>query len=125
MDEAPAPQDYWAVLAFSRALSDLTTGALSTFEFLDEGGRYAIASNDSVRIYQLGDQAPIESAGFGGPDGSKESSIYSFLNISSDGGTVLYTDKDGIGGPLNLDPPRGSAIFVGSSATAIHGRRTS
>jgi hypothetical protein len=72
--------------------------------FLDGNGRYLIAANDAIRIYQIGQQAPVDSYEFGHPDGSNQQSPYSFIDASKDGRTVLYADESGQGGPLALDP---------------------
>ncbi|HKR49631.1 MAG TPA: trypsin-like peptidase domain-containing protein [Pseudonocardiaceae bacterium] len=72
--------------------------------FLDGNGRYIIAANNSIRIYQIGQQAPVDSYEFGPPDGSRQQSPYSFINVSRDGRTVIYAAENGIGGTLTLDP---------------------
>jgi hypothetical protein len=72
--------------------------------FLDGNGRYVIAANNSIRIYQIGQQAPVDSYEFGHPNGSKQGSPFSFIDVSRDARTVIYTDENGIGGPLALDP---------------------
>lgn len=73
--------------------------------FLDGDGRYAIAANNAVRIYQIGQKAPTEFYDFGNPDGSHEENPYSFIDVSKDGRTVLYTMAvDRIPRLLVLDP---------------------
>lgn len=67
-------------------------------------GRYLIAANNAVRIYEIGTPTPVDSYEFGRPDGSRQTTPYSFISASRDGSTVLYADEDGVGGPLALDP---------------------
>ncbi|MFC0432257.1 trypsin-like peptidase domain-containing protein [Kutzneria buriramensis] len=77
--------------------------------FLDGNGHYLVAANDAIRIYQIGQQAPMDSYEFGHPDGSQQQNPYVFRDFSPDGTTVVYAEGDGIGGagiggPLTLDP---------------------
>jgi hypothetical protein len=72
--------------------------------FLDGKGHYVIAANDSIRVYQIGKQAPVDSYEFGHPDGTRQQSPYSFIDVSRGTRTVLYEGENGIGGPLTLDP---------------------
>ncbi|SDY85250.1 hypothetical protein SAMN05421504_107183 [Amycolatopsis xylanica] len=72
--------------------------------FLGGDGRFVIAANNSIRIHQIGSQAPVDSYEFGHPNGSGQGSPYYFIDLSSDGKTVLYADDKGIGGTLSLDP---------------------
>ena len=72
--------------------------------FLDDSGHFMIAANDAVRIYQIGQQTPPDSYEFGHPDGSQAQNPYSFMDITKNGSTVLYTDANGSTTPLALDP---------------------
>ncbi|HWC83127.1 MAG TPA: trypsin-like peptidase domain-containing protein [Pseudonocardiaceae bacterium] len=76
----------------------------STGRFLNDSGRYALAANDSIHIYQVGRQTPVDTYEFGHPDGSQSQNPYSFRDISADGSTVVYADQNGNGGALVLDP---------------------
>ncbi|WP_217368133.1 WD40 repeat domain-containing protein [Kitasatospora sp. MMS16-BH015] len=71
--------------------------------FLDEDGRYLLASNNTVRTYQVGQRAPLDSYEFGAPPGESRSS-YRFMDTTRDGRTLIYSVSDGPGGPLVLDP---------------------
>lgn len=85
------------------SLTDITSTPWYA-SFLDGNGHYVIAANNSIRIYQIGMQAPVDSYEFGHPNGSRQDNPYSFINLSRDGRTVLYAGENGIGGPLSLDP---------------------
>lgn len=63
-----------------------------------------IAANNSIRIYQIGQQAPADSYGFGHPDGSREQDSFFFMDVSNGCRTVVFAAADGIGGPLELNP---------------------
>ncbi|GAB3157756.1 hypothetical protein GCM10027258_67290 [Amycolatopsis stemonae] len=83
------------------SLSDISSARWSA-GFLDGDGHYLIAANNSVRVYQVGKQAPVDSYEFGHPDGQQTQ--YTFINVAKDGRTVLYAGSDGLGGALALDP---------------------
>ncbi|ACU37036.1 S1 family peptidase [Actinosynnema mirum] len=74
--------------------------------FLDDEGRYLVAANNAVRVYRIGDKAPVDSYEFAFPD----SGNHHFVDVSADGGTVLYQEVGAFGGPggpggaLALDP---------------------
>ncbi|GAB2795088.1 nSTAND1 domain-containing NTPase [Amycolatopsis magusensis] len=85
------------------SLSDIT-GRRWWAGFLDGDGHYMIAANNSIRVYRIGEKAPAESYEFGRPDGARQQSPYTFVNVSKDGRTVLYAGEDGMGGALALDP---------------------
>ncbi|WP_370947512.1 hypothetical protein AB5J62_08105 [Amycolatopsis sp. cg5] len=74
--------------------------------FVDGEGHYLIAANNSIHVYQVGVQAPVDTYEFGHPNGSTQDNPYSFINAAKDGKTVLYADEKGIGGPLKLDPAK-------------------
>ncbi|MEV7930494.1 trypsin-like peptidase domain-containing protein [Kitasatospora sp. NPDC088779] len=71
--------------------------------FVDGDGRYLIAANGTVRIYQVGKDAYVDSYDFGRPRHRFADSSYSFADVSANGTTVLYVES-GSGGPLTLDP---------------------
>lgn len=70
---------------------------------LDGDGHYIIAANNSVRIYKIGQQAPVDSYEFGHPASGDQQSQYLFISMSRDGRTVVYADQLGMGGALTLD----------------------
>lgn len=82
----------------------LTSAPQFTGAFLDGNGRFLMAANNVIQIYQIGKHAYVDSYDFGHPLRSHSNNPYSFINVSLDGRTVLYADENGIGGPLALDP---------------------
>ncbi|MFD8493165.1 hypothetical protein [Amycolatopsis sp. NPDC059657] len=82
------------------------TSAPWVARFVDGEGQYVIAANNSIRIYRIGEPAPVDTYEFGHPNGSKRENPYNFIDLSSNGKTLLYTDEKGIGGTLSLDPAR-------------------
>jgi hypothetical protein len=72
--------------------------------FLDDKGRFLLAANNVVQIYQIGQHSYVDSYDFGRPFHSSSTAPYSFVDVSVDGRTVLYADENGVGGPLALDP---------------------
>ncbi|MFE9427580.1 trypsin-like peptidase domain-containing protein [Kitasatospora sp. NPDC006697] len=89
-------------------LRSITPDTLSSSQFavgfLDDNGRFEVAANNEVQIYQVGGHTSVGSYDFGRPADSTSASPYSFLSLSADGRTVLYLDDHGFGGPLALDP---------------------
>lgn len=80
---------------------DLVTPFVASF--LDDDGRFLLASNNAVRIYQVGQRAPQDSYEFGAPPGRTDRA-YRFMDASRDGRTIIYAHPSGPGGPLFLDP---------------------
>ncbi|MEE4596004.1 hypothetical protein V2J94_29615 [Streptomyces sp. DSM 41524] len=78
--------------------------------FLDSEGRFLLAANSTVQTYDIGKHRYLDSYDFGrladGTTGEPSTKKYSFIDVSKDGKTVLYSDEHGIGGPLALDPAK-------------------
>jgi hypothetical protein len=73
--------------------------------FLDGNGRFLLAANNTIRIYQVGERSYRDSYDFGHPADSRLQTSYLFIDVSLDGKTVLYYQDDSkVGGPLSLDP---------------------
>ena len=79
--------------------------------FLDDTGRYLLANNNKVQIYQIGQRAYQESFDLGpyGTDSASGLPQYYFVDVSRDGRTVLYTQnyatsEGNRGGVLFLQP---------------------
>ncbi|GAA2996897.1 hypothetical protein GCM10020229_06760 [Kitasatospora albolonga] len=72
--------------------------------FIDDEGRFMVASNNSIRIYRVGKQVPEESYEFGPRSDSFLRPYYSFPALSRDAGTVIYIGPKGHVGSLRLDP---------------------
>ncbi|MET9920023.1 trypsin-like peptidase domain-containing protein [Streptomyces sp. NPDC006435] len=69
--------------------------------FLDDG-RYVVAADNSVRIYRMGESGYDDSYVFG--DSGDASGDYSFLDVSSDGRTVIHGVFEEPGSALRLEP---------------------
>jgi hypothetical protein len=87
-----------------RSLSGIA-GTPIVARFVNSDGRFVVAANNAIRVYQIGQKAPVESYDFGLPDGSHELHPYAFLDIANGGRTVLYgIDNQTANRPLTLDP---------------------
>ncbi|WP_329166949.1 serine protease (plasmid) [Streptomyces sp. NBC_01717] len=72
--------------------------------FLEGGGRYLVAANNSVRVYRIGEPGYETFYSFTGPRDSALDGQHSFMGASADGSTVLHIGPDGTGGALHLAP---------------------
>ncbi|AJE85281.1 hypothetical protein SLNWT_4905 [Streptomyces albus] len=71
--------------------------------FLD-GGRYLVATGNTVRTYRLGERGPQDSYVVGDPGGT--AGDHSFLDVSGDGSTVVLGAFGETGSALPLEPER-------------------
>ncbi|WP_159050524.1 nSTAND1 domain-containing NTPase [Streptomyces cellostaticus] len=76
--------------------------------FLDGKGHFVLAANSSVRVYEIGTRAPVESYDFGRVPSSSVLGAggYVFRDLTPDGKTVIFQNSDNRGGSLRLDPAR-------------------
>ncbi|QTD96598.1 hypothetical protein S1361_04510 [Streptomyces cyanogenus] len=83
--------------------------------FLDGEGRFAVAANSSVRIYQLGGRVSSDSYDFGRlpSSGLLVDGSYVFRDMTPDGKNVIYQNSDNTGGPVRLDPDQWRHVLCG------------
>ncbi|MFR0359467.1 trypsin-like peptidase domain-containing protein [Streptomyces sediminimaris] len=76
----------------------------STARFIGDRGRFLVAVAGKVRVYRVAEHSYDSFYELGGPAGIDIPEPYSFPGAAADGTAVLYTDIDGDGGPVPLDP---------------------
>jgi WD40 repeat protein len=96
--------ELWRRHPLRRELGPLPSVGTNGFvaHFTDRQGHYLLAANNSVRVYRVGSHAYQDSYDLNGaPDVFSE---LDFLDASTDGRTLLYTDDDTTLKVLTLDP---------------------
>ncbi|MFD0392749.1 hypothetical protein ACFQ3Z_08440 [Streptomyces nogalater] len=114
--------EVWGTDPLRRKIGPLPSAILPfTARFLDEPGRYLIASDNKIRVYRVDEQHSDLAYDLGPSDALDTSTPqYRFLDASRDGRTLLYyAIGDEIVYPSGQSPMCGQTVCAGHSAAPI------